>query len=278
MGADNGQTDRAPGAIISFARDTKEGVALLRRRLVLFWGVVEIISLIAFIPTQIVGIRSLGHSLAAQVGHPGTLAQLLSLVVVGGIWLVCRYTSPSRQVLELLDAAATVTFCLGGALMTYFAPMALLPGLDQGGPVSSALPPGLLATVAIFTMRAALIQQVLINLVKNAVEAGGPRTEVRVQVERPAEGGWRVTVLDRGPGMTDEVMRNALLPFFTTTPGGSGLGLALCREILEQHHGRLRLARRVEGGMAISFWLPDRERPLPALDPGSRIRLTLTHT
>jgi hypothetical protein len=52
--------------------------------------------------------------------------------------------------------------------------------------------------------------------------------------------------------------------------------IALCREILDQHRARLRFARRAEGGMAVSFWLPDRERPLPAPDDRSRVRLTLT--
>jgi two-component system nitrogen regulation sensor histidine kinase NtrY len=124
---------------------------------------------------------------------------------------------------------------------------------------------------------AAQIQQVVINLVKNAYEAGGREADVAVLVEQQREGGWRLSVLDRGAGMSDEVMRSALMPFFTTKPSGSGLGLALCREIVEQHGGRLRLARREGGGMSVSFWLPDRDRALPALS-GSRVRLDLTRS
>jgi two-component system nitrogen regulation sensor histidine kinase NtrY len=72
------------------------------------------------------------------------------------------------------------------------------------------------------------------------------------------------------------VMQNALLPFFTTKPQGSGVGLPLCREIVELHQGRLRLARRAGGGMAVSFWLPDQSGDLSATLAQSRRRLSLT--
>jgi len=118
----------------------------------------------------------------------------------------------------------------------------------------------------------AQIQQVVINLVKNAHEAGGPRDEVAVDVEAAPEGGVRFTVRDRGPGMTDEMMSKALIPAFTTKAHGSGMGLTLCREIVEAHDGRLRIGRREGSGMAITFWVPSRT-PEPTL---SRARLTLT--
>ena len=105
----------------------------------------------------------------------------------------------------------------------------------------------------------AQIQQVLINRVKNAHEAGGPKAEVNVTIETGTEGGCRISVLDRGPGISDEVMQNVFLRFFTTKPTGDGLGLALSREIVELHQGRLGLARREGVGMSVSVWLPDRE-------------------
>jgi two-component system nitrogen regulation sensor histidine kinase NtrY len=117
----------------------------------------------------------------------------------------------------------------------------------------------------------AQIEQVLINLVKNAHEADGPRDAVAVTIE-PADGCHRFTVVDRGPGMNDELMRSALAPAFTTKDRGSGMGLPLCREIVGAHDGRLRIARRDGGGTAVSFWLPER-RTVPA---ASRARLTLT--
>jgi two-component system, NtrC family, nitrogen regulation sensor histidine kinase NtrY len=100
------------------------------------------------------------------------------------------------------------------------------------------------------------IQQVLINLLKNAQEAGSPPEEVRIAVEPLADGGVRVKVKDRGTGMSDDVMRQALLPFYTSKPTGSGLGLPLCREIVEAHGGHLRLERREGRGTTVVFWLP----------------------
>ncbi len=101
----------------------------------------------------------------------------------------------------------------------------------------------------------AQMQQVLINLVKNAHESGSAPDEVAVSLQRTVED-VVLRVVDRGPGMPDEVMRQALVPFYTTKPGGSGLGLALCNEIIEAHGGRMHLAAREGGGTVVTCWLP----------------------
>ena len=121
----------------------------------------------------------------------------------------------------------------------------------------------------------AQIQQILLNLVKNAREAGSPAGDIVLEVVAAVEGGHRVSVLDRGEGMTDKVLENALVPSFTTKADGSGMGLALCREIVDGHEGHLGLARRAGGGMAVVFWLPPRE-PVPASARLSRARLTVS--
>jgi nitrogen fixation/metabolism regulation signal transduction histidine kinase len=100
------------------------------------------------------------------------------------------------------------------------------------------------------------MQQALINLLKNAQESGSPPEEIRLAVEDLGEGGVRFRVLDRGSGMSDDVLRKALLPFYTSKPGGSGLGLPLCREIVEGHGGHLRIERREGGGTEVVCWLP----------------------
>ena len=99
------------------------------------------------------------------------------------------------------------------------------------------------------------LQQVLLNLVRNAAEAGSPVEAVRVGVV-PSRGGWLVQVTDRGTGMSDEVLANALLPFYSTKSSGTGLGLTLCREIVEAHGGTLAISNREDGGAAVRVWLP----------------------
>lgn len=101
----------------------------------------------------------------------------------------------------------------------------------------------------------AQMQQVLINLVKNAQESGSDPSEVVVTIRKSVDG-TILRVTDRGRGMSEEIMRQALLPFYSTKPGGTGLGLALCNEIVEAHGGRLRLQAREGGGSVVTAWLP----------------------
>jgi len=105
------------------------------------------------------------------------------------------------------------------------------------------------------------IEQVLINLLKNAREANGG--ELRLLFE-PIPGGMRVSVLDRGCGMTDVQLAALGRRRFTTKPRGSGIGLDLCRTIVQRHGGRLTVQRRPGGGMKIGFSLPCRAAPSSA--------------
>jgi two-component system nitrogen regulation sensor histidine kinase NtrY len=97
------------------------------------------------------------------------------------------------------------------------------------------------------------IQQVVLNLVRNAREAGSDSVEVSASTDG-AE--LVLEVRDRGPGMDNEALAQALVPFWTTKPDGSGLGLALCREILESHNGSLNLRSREGGGLVVACRLP----------------------
>jgi nitrogen fixation/metabolism regulation signal transduction histidine kinase len=99
------------------------------------------------------------------------------------------------------------------------------------------------------------VEQVLINLIKNAHEAGGPADAVELSIlgERQHQ---IIEVRDRGSGMSQAVLAQALLPFYSTKRSGTGLGLALAREIAEAHGGKIQLANREEGGLSVTLLLP----------------------
>jgi two-component system, NtrC family, nitrogen regulation sensor histidine kinase NtrY len=117
------------------------------------------------------------------------------------------------------------------------------------------------------------LEQLIINLLKNAKEAGGPADGISLDVKSDGAGGAIIVVEDRGPGMSPEVLESATLPFYSTKEGGSGLGLALCREIVEAHGGGIRLENREGGGLTVTCTIPGPAKPATA----PKARLTLSH-
>lgn len=113
------------------------------------------------------------------------------------------------------------------------------------------------------------IEQVLLNLLKNALDAMGgvPAGERRIEIACTREGDMhRVCVSDNGSGL-DEAQRARLFePFFTTKPDGMGLGLTICKRIIEAHGGRLWTPAPPDGGgFTICFTLPAPEPDEPSL-------------
>jgi two-component system nitrogen regulation sensor histidine kinase NtrY len=106
----------------------------------------------------------------------------------------------------------------------------------------------------------AQMEQALLNLLKNAHESGSPPDQVELHV-RAALGMLRIEVMDRGHGMNDAVLTNALVPFYSTKRSGTGLGLALAREIAEAHGGRITLGNRDGGGLTVTLILPASPTP-----------------
>ena len=104
------------------------------------------------------------------------------------------------------------------------------------------------------------LQQVILNLVVNAAEAMDFTTDrdrvLRVTSEQQDQSGIQITVEDSGPGMEPKNVELIFAPFYTTKPGGMGMGLAICRSIIEAHGGRLSAAPGSLGGLAMKISLP----------------------
>lgn len=100
------------------------------------------------------------------------------------------------------------------------------------------------------------IQQVITNLLKNAHESGSAPDQICLTLEQNSQCSV-LQVLDRGTGMSANIMENALLPFYTTKQSGSGIGLSLCREIVDAHGGHISLENRSGGGLCVKVLLPN---------------------
>lgn len=104
------------------------------------------------------------------------------------------------------------------------------------------------------------IKQVLLNLLKNGIEAMSETDKderlVEVRSRRLNRRWLEVSIADRGPGIAKKELAQIFSPFYTTKRSGLGIGLAICRSIVEAHGGRLTAAHNVHGGAIFSFTLP----------------------
>ena len=131
------------------------------------------------------------------------------------------------------------------------------------------LPPGIDVRVAIADDLAAEVdpdqlQQVLVNLFINASQAMGGTGRIDIDAERMADGGLTLRVKDDGPGIAPEVRYRIFEALFTTKAKGSGLGLALCRRILEAHGGTIEIEPSTNGA---SFLMTFPSLPTPEVTP-----------
>jgi two-component system, NtrC family, nitrogen regulation sensor histidine kinase NtrY len=232
-------------------------------------------------PQQLILLKQLTRELAAQevviwkkvirvIAHElnNSLAPISSLAHSG--MLLAREPDPAQleRVFTTIGDRAThlSTFIDGYARFAKLprprpAPVDWSPFLSQ---LQATLPFRLegLAPARTADFDASQMQQVMINLLKNAGESGSKAEDIVVSVRDGVES-FVVEIADRGSGLTEETLKDALLPFYSTKPSGTGLGLTLCREIVEAHGGRLSLANRADGGggAVVTLWLPRGLRP-----------------
>ena len=150
------------------------------------------------------------------------------------------------------------------ALVDAILPLVNLQARKLGVRVESRVAPGLPAVLCDRTM----VEQVLLNLARNAMQAmdearvAQPEVVIEVRLARGAGGGKRwleFSVADCGPGIPEEVRRQLFTPFFTTKAEGMGLGLSLCRTVVEQHGGHLSFEDHLPRGTIFRFTLPARQ-------------------
>ncbi|MEM7700945.1 MAG: ATP-binding protein [Pseudomonadota bacterium] len=112
------------------------------------------------------------------------------------------------------------------------------------------------------------LEQVVRNLVDNALKYGAPEGDVRIELAEAREGRARITVSDEGDGISPEHIPHLTRRFYRTDPGrsrasgGTGLGLAIVKHIVERHRGRLDIDSAVGEGTSVSIRLPVIEEPI----------------
>jgi len=224
---------------------------------------------------------------AARVSAMGTMASTLAHELNQPITAVANYVEAIRDLLanpnpddlpmirEALDEAAGEAMRAGHivrrlrafvargeseksvedlpALIDEAAKLALLGAREQGVSVSFAID----RTATPVLADKVQTQQVLINLVRNAIEAmtDSPVRQLVISTRNDGPGLVRVMISDTGPGVAPEVAENLFQAFNSSKEGGMGLGLSICRTIVEANGGRIWLEPRDGGGSVFSFTL-----------------------
>ncbi len=177
---------------------------------------------------------------AELVGAQGEIARLSRLV--DGLLATARAEAVTEQLAQIDVAAVAVERVA-----------AWHPVADQNGVKLLAEPP---AAAVVVPLAAGHLEQVLDNLIDNAIEAIGDRGGiVRVSVEK-ADGAVVVTVADDGPGMTPQERSRAFLRFTTGSQNGTGLGLAIVHRLVTVNGGSITLADTPGGGLAVEVSFP----------------------
>jgi two-component system sensor kinase FixL len=131
--------------------------------------------------------------------------------------------------------------------------LALVGAREHGIDIRFAIDPG----AGLVLADKVQVQQVVLNLIRNAMDAmvESPRRELRIEARAGGDGMARVSVVDTGPGIGEEIAGQLFQPFVTTKANGMGIGLSISRTIIESHGGRLWAESAPGGGTAFHFTL-----------------------
>jgi two-component system, LuxR family, sensor kinase FixL len=180
-------------------------------------------------------VRELMDKAVSQAGRGGQIINRLRRFMAAGETETAR--EKVNRVVEEASALALVGVAHDGIAVH----MKLAPGLPE---------------VMIDKVQ---IHQVIINLIRNAIDALAKSEGQRAMILRTARGDpgeVEVVVADTGPGLPDEVRSRLFQPFVTTKPEGMGIGLSICRTIVDTHGGRIWVDDHPGGGTAFHFTLP----------------------
>jgi two-component system, LuxR family, sensor kinase FixL len=131
--------------------------------------------------------------------------------------------------------------------------LALVGGKEKGVRVAMRLDPAAMLVLADRIQ----IQQVLLNLIRNAIEAmqGAPRRDLTIASRADADGTIEISIQDTGTGIAEDVLQRLFQPFVTTKQHGMGVGLSICRTIVEAHGGKIWAETAPEAGTTFRFTL-----------------------
>jgi signal transduction histidine kinase len=169
--------------------------------------------------------------------------------VIGGIRALIKEAPPRKDLFEINNAVLEVVALTRGE--------ALKNDVSVRTQLADALPP--------IQGDRVQLQQVILNLIMNAVEAmssvaEGPR-ELLISTKQDASGRVLVGVWDSGPGLSPEIVDRLFDAFYTTKLGGMGMGLSICRSIVEAHGGQIWASPEVGAGAMFQFSLPAPNAP-----------------
>jgi C4-dicarboxylate-specific signal transduction histidine kinase len=164
--------------------------------------------------------------------------------VIGRIVGLIEKAPPRRDALAINDAILEVIALVHGEAVKH--------GVSVQTPLAQGLP--------LVQGDRVQLQQVILNLIVNAIEAmdgvGEGARELLVSTGTAASGGVLVMVLDTGPGLDPAQLERLFEAFYTTKPGGLGMGLSICRSIIEAHDGKLWAEANEPQGAVFQFILP----------------------